>query len=79
MESLLSPEVISLVISGAIALAGALFGNRVLKYKKTITEGFEAISVILEAFKDGKLTPDEAKRIQKEVQDVIKALSGNGK
>lgn len=77
MESLFSPEVISIVISGLLAIIGSLFGAKLLKYKNLFVNMIELLKAVTDGFADGKLSPDEAKRISKELKDVLDSLKGN--
>jgi len=76
MESLMSPEVISVVVSGVLAVVGSVFGAKLLKYKNFAINAIELLKAIADGLADGKLTSDEAKRISKELKDVLDSFKG---
>lgn len=76
MESLFSPEVISVVISGLLAVIGSVFGVKLIKFKKLAIDAVELVKAVADGLADGKLSPDEAKRISKELKDILDLFKG---
>lgn len=67
------------MLEGIIAILGLIggFGVGVLKYWKYVKAAKEAVDVVkvsADAFKDGKLSPQEQQSIYKEITEVFAAL-----
>ena len=64
----------STILVGVLSLGSALLGGKLVKVKKILKEVGEVIEAYNKANKDGKITPDEMKKIMKEVSDIYKVL-----
>jgi hypothetical protein len=67
-------EVIAYIVTAVLSLGVVGVWLAKQKWIAVVKEGADALSMILESIKDGKLTKEEVVKIKKEIQDVVDAF-----
>ena len=67
-------QALAYIVAVAFLVMSMIFRKQLVKAKKVMKELAEAMSETYKAIEDGKLTPEEVKKLIKEWKDVIDAF-----
>jgi hypothetical protein len=72
VEEILTPEVIASIVGLIVLVGGATAVGIIAGLRNWLIKGRDILTVLIDTLEDGKLTPDEIRKITKAITDAIK-------
>ena len=72
VEEILTPEVISTIIGLIVLVGGATAVGIMTGIRKWLIKGRDVLTVFIDSLEDGKITPDEVRKITLAITNAIK-------